>query len=126
MEIFASHNNYIMGFSQDAKEEDYIAQSDIDEMVRAINSSYRISKINFVWKKRLDENKKTMSNQLNGVSEALSNLANQITQEEEDPYKIQKRPNKNSVRRKRNNIKRYYNKKRRKWQIFSKLIHKCV
>lgn len=79
-----------MGFSQDAKEEDYIAQSDIDEMVRAINSSYRISKINFVWKKRLDENKKTMSNQLNGVSEALSNLANQITQEEEDPYKIQK------------------------------------
>lgn len=90
VEIFASHNNYIMGFSQDAKEEDYIAQSDIDEMVRAINSSYRISKINFVWKKRLDENKKTMSNQLNGVSEALSNLANQITQEEEDPYKIQK------------------------------------
>ena len=37
-----------------------------------------------------------------------------------------KRPNKNFVRRKRNNIKRYYNKKRRKWQIFSKLIHKYV
>ncbi len=89
VEIFASHNNYIMGFSQEAKE-DYIAQSDIDEMVRAINSSYRISKINFVWKKRLDENKKTMSNQLSGVSEALSNLANQISKEEEDPYKIQK------------------------------------
>ena len=90
VKIFASHNNYIMGFSKDAKEEDYIAQNDIDEAVRAINSSYRISKLNFIWKKKLDENKKTMSSQLNGVSEALSNLATQITKPEEDPYKQQK------------------------------------
>lgn len=90
VEIFASHNNYIMGFSQDSKEDDYVAKNDIDEMVRAINSSYRVSKLNFIWKKKLDENKKTMSSQLNGVSEALSNLANQITKEENDIYKVQK------------------------------------
>lgn len=90
--IFANHNNYIMGFSPDSKEEDYIAQNDIDEIVRAINSSYRVSKLNFIWKKKLDENKKTMSSQLNSVSEALSNLAGQITKEENDiyrPYKEQ-------------------------------------
>ena len=88
--IFANHNNYIIGFSPDLKEDDYIAKNDINEMVRAINSSYRISKLNFIWKKKLDENKKTMSSQLNGVSEALSNLATQITKEENDIYKQQK------------------------------------
>ena len=90
VEIFANHNNYIIGFSTDAKEDEYIARNDIDEIVRAINSSYRVSKLNFIWKKRLDENKKTMSSQLNGVSEALSNLANQITKEGNDIYKAQK------------------------------------
>lgn len=90
IKIFASQNNYIMGFSTDAKEDDYVAKNDIDEIVRVINSSYRISKLNFVWKKKLDENKKTMSSQLNGVSEALSNLASQITLEEDDIYKPQK------------------------------------
>lgn len=90
VQILANHNNYIMGFSKDAKDEDYIAQNDIDEIVRTINSSYRISKLNFVWKKKLDENKKTMSSQLNSVSEALSNLADQITKEEVDEYKNQK------------------------------------
>ena len=90
VKIFASHNNYIMGFSADSKEDDYVAQNDIDEIVRVINYSYRISKLNFIWKKKLDENKKTMSSQLNGVSEALSNLANQITKDEDDVYKTQK------------------------------------
>ena len=49
-----------MGFSADSKEDDYVAQNDIDEIVRAINSAYRVSKLNFIWKKKLDENKKTM------------------------------------------------------------------
>lgn len=88
--IFANHNNYIMGFSPDSKEDDYVAKNDIDEMLRAINSAYRVSKLNFIWKKKLDENKKTMSSQLNGVSEALSNLATQITKDEDDIYKSQK------------------------------------
>ena len=97
VQIFANHNNYIMGFSTDSKEDEYVAQNDIDEVVRAINSSYRISKINFVWKKKLDEKKKTMSTQLNSVSEALSNLANQITTEEQEPYKEEKEEIKNLI-----------------------------
>lgn len=105
VQIFANHNNYIMGFSTDSKEDEYVAQNDIDEVVRAINSSYRISKINFVWKKKLDEKKKTMSTQLNSVSEALSNLANQITTEEQDPYKEEKEEIRALLRDKEINLK---------------------
>ena len=105
VQIFAKHNNYIMGFSTDSKEDEYVAQNDIDEIVRAINSSYRISKINFVWKKKLDEKKKTMSTQLNSVSEALSNLANQITTEEQDPYKEEKEEIKALLKDKEINLK---------------------
>lgn len=105
VQIFANHNNYIMGFSTDSKEDEYVTQNDIDEVVRAINSSYRISKINFVWKKKLDEKKKTMSTQLNSVSEALSNLANQITTEEQDPYKEEKEEIKALLKDKEINLK---------------------
>ena len=105
VQIFANHNNYIMGFSTDSKEDEYVAQNDIDEVVRAINSSYRISRINFVWKKKLDEKKKTMSTQLNSVSEALSNLANQITTEEQDPYKEEKEEIKALLKDKEINLK---------------------
>ena len=105
VQIFTNHNNYIMGFSTDSKEDEYVAQNDIDEVVRAINSSYRISKINFVWKKKLDEKKKTMSTQLNSVSEALSNLANQITTEEQDPYKEEKEEIKALLKDKEINLK---------------------
>ena len=91
VKIFANHNNYIMGFNPESKADDYIASNDIDEMLRVINSAYRISKLNFIWKKKLDENKKMMSSQLNGVSEALTHLANSITKEEDiDLYQEKK------------------------------------
>lgn len=105
VQIFANHNNYIMGFSTDSKDDDFVAQNDIDEIVRAINSSYRVSKINFVWKKKLDEKKKTMSTQLNSVSEALSNLANQITTEDQDPFKQEKEEIKTLLKDKEINLK---------------------
>lgn len=105
VQIFANHNNYIMGFSTDSKDDEYVAQNDIDEVVRAINSSYRVSKINFVWKKKLDEKKKTMSTQLNSVSEALSNLASQITTEDQDPFKQEKEEIKTLLKDKEINLK---------------------
>lgn len=88
--LFASHNNYIMGYSNDEDTNDYMVKQDIEDIVRIINSSYRISKINFIWKKKLKENRKSVSTQLSGVSEAISNLAEQITIEEEDKYKEKK------------------------------------
>lgn len=87
--LFAQHNNYIMGCSDNKDDNDFTVEKDIDDMIRIINTSYRVSKINFIWKKKLEENRKSVSNQLSGVSEAISNLAKKITIDDDDKYKEQ-------------------------------------
>ena len=104
VKIFASHNNYIMGFSTDSKEDDYVAQNDIDEIVRAINSAYRVSKLNFIWKKKMEESKKNVSNQLEGVSEAISKLANEMNKKT-DEYEEKKQEIQTLLNQKEINIK---------------------
>lgn len=79
LKIFADCNSYIIGF--DDKEVSKYLEENIMQMLRAINISYKISKSNFIWKKRLDENKKNMQNQLNGVSKAISGMAKEIEKE---------------------------------------------
>lgn len=76
--IFAKHNNYII-INDEIKD-------DILKMVKTINYSYRVSKLNFIWKKKLDENKKAVSNQLEEVSKAIGALAEGIEKPEEDQY----------------------------------------
>ena len=88
--LFAKHNNYIMGYSKDSQQDDFVVKKDIDDIIRIINSSYRVSKLNFIWKKKLEENRKSVSTQLSGVSEAISNLAEQISIDEDNPYYKQK------------------------------------
>ena len=77
LKIFENHNNYILGF--DDSEVSHKLMDEIDKMVKAINASYRISKINFIWKKKIVENKEAMVNQLDGISKTISNLAEDIT-----------------------------------------------
>ena len=79
LKIFADCNSYIIGF--DDKEVSKYLEENIMQMLRAINISYKISKSNFIWKKRLDENKKNMQEQLNGVSKAISGMAKEIEKE---------------------------------------------
>ena len=52
--IFEEQNHYIIGF----KEKDEQVQNDVSKMIKAINHSYRISKMNFIWKKKMEENKR--------------------------------------------------------------------
>jgi len=78
LDIFAKHNNYII-VNDEIKE-------DISKMVKMINYSYRVSKLNFIWKKKLDENKKAVSNQLEEVSKAIGTLAQDIETSEQDEY----------------------------------------
>lgn len=80
--IFANHNNYII-VNDEIKE-------DISKMVKMINYSYRVSKLNFIWKKKLDENKKAVSNQLEEVSKAIGNLAQDIEKPEKDEFMLTK------------------------------------
>ena len=50
----------------------------INEIVRTINMSYRISKSDFIWRKKVEQNNANMEKQLNGVSKAIQNMAKDI------------------------------------------------
>lgn len=88
LDVLAAHNNYIIGYEKDYISDD--VEKDIEQMVKIINYSYKVSKLNFIWKKKLDENKKAVSNQLEEVSKAIGNLAEQIDTKENDPFEKQK------------------------------------
>ena len=76
LEIFANCNSYIIE-SQDKKVSEYLDKN-ILQMVRVINMYYKISKSSFVWQKRMEESKKNIETQLQGVSKAISNIAENI------------------------------------------------
>ena len=78
IDIFAEFNNYII-MNDEIKD-------DISQLVKIINYSYRVSKLNFIWKKKLDENKKAVSSQLQEVSNAIEHLASDIEIKEEDEF----------------------------------------
>ena len=86
LQVFANCNSYIVGF-EDKQISQYL-EDNISQMVRVLNMSYKISKSNFVWMKKLEENKKNMESQLKGVSKAISNLAQDIEEDysNEDEY----------------------------------------
>ena len=80
--ILAKNNNYIVGFENTNNQ----AKEDVYRIVKTINYSYRTCRINFIWKKKMDESKKNVSSQLKGVSEAISKMAGEIEQKEEDIF----------------------------------------
>lgn len=84
--ILANHNNYIVGFENTNEQ----AKEDVYKIVKALNYSYRVSKLNFIWKKKMDESKKNISSQLKGVSEVISKMAVEIEEKEEDTFSAQK------------------------------------
>ncbi len=86
VDIFEKKNHYIVGF----REKNEQVQEDVSKMIKAINSSYRISKMNFIWKKKMEENKKNVSSQLEGVSEAISQMVEKLKEENKDPFANQK------------------------------------
>lgn len=77
IDIFEKNNSYLIGFEKENQES--AIEKDIEEMVKTINTVYRLSKINFIWKKKLDENKRVVSNQLEEVSKAISTMASDIS-----------------------------------------------
>ncbi len=90
IDILAKHNNYII-MNEEIKD-------DISQIIKVINNSYRVSKLNFIWKKKLDENKKAVSNQLEEVSKAIGKLAEDIEKPEEDEYEDKKQEIKNLLK----------------------------
>ena len=76
LKIFADCNSYIVGF--DDKEISNYLEENIVQILRVLNISYKVSKNNFVWKRKLEESKKNMETQLKGVSKMISGIANSI------------------------------------------------
>ena len=89
LEIYKNNNSYIIGF--DNKNIAVGIEKDIKDMVRAINKAYNTSKINFVINAKVNEANKNVSNQLNGVSKALDNIAEEIRQENSDNFQKEKK-----------------------------------
>ena len=86
--IFAKHNNYIIGIDDESGNSSI--DRDIEEMIAAVNKAYDLEKINFIWKKKIEEKNKSMCNQLENVSEAISDLAEDLESENEDVFKAKK------------------------------------
>lgn len=76
LKIFANNNSYIVGL--DDENISKTLENNITQVVRAANTAYKISKSNFVWMKKIEENKKNMETQLNGVSQAIFGIAQNI------------------------------------------------
>ena len=91
LDIFAKCNSYIVGFD-DEKISEYLEEN-ISQMIRVINMSYKISKSSFVWQKKLEENKKNIETQLQGVSKAISSIAENIEKniKNEEQYSKEKK-----------------------------------
>ncbi len=79
LEIFAKCNSYIIGF--DDKDISKYLETNISQVIHSINTSYKIAKSDFIWKKRVEENQKNMGRQLNGVSQAIKKMAKGIEEE---------------------------------------------
>lgn len=88
LEIFAKCNSYIVGF--DDKDISQYLEENISQMIRLINISYKVSKSDFIWKKRVEENQKNMGKQLNGVSKAIQKMAKGIENDIENEAQYEK------------------------------------
>lgn len=70
-------------------ESNRMIKEDVEQVVRIINRTYRINEMNFQWKRRLQENRESISKQLNGVSKAISEIATGISRNKEKSFKNQ-------------------------------------
>jgi len=62
----------------------------LTQIVKILNSTYRINKLNTIWKHKEANNKKVLANQLGGVSKVISSLADDIKTEEVEEKPAQK------------------------------------
>ncbi len=79
LQIFADCNSYVVGF--DDKEVSQYLEDNISQMVTLINISYKVSKNDFIWRKKIEQNQKNIGNQLTAMSKAIEKMAKGMKQE---------------------------------------------
>ncbi len=65
IQIFEKNNNYIIGINKEDERHVEI-ENDLNQIVKAINHTYRINKLNLIWKQKEASNKRVLANQLRG------------------------------------------------------------
>ena len=63
IQIFENNNNYIIGLDEGSELSKQIEDS-LNEIVKAINHTFRINKLNFIWKQKEANNKQVLASQL--------------------------------------------------------------
>ena len=63
IKILEDNNNYIIGLNEEDERYSEV-ENDINQMIKAINHTYRINKLNMLWKQKEKEHKKVIANQL--------------------------------------------------------------
>lgn len=87
LEVFRKNNSYIIEGNHYLVSQKI--EKDIDEVIKMINDSYKSGKLNFIVQTKINESKKTMSNQLDGVSKVISDIAKEIETEDENNFKAE-------------------------------------
>lgn len=88
LKIFADNNSYIIGF--DDEDISPKLENDILQIVRIINLSYKVSKSDFIWQKKVEQNQKNIKKQLNEVSKAIGSMAEGIEKDIQAEEKYEK------------------------------------
>ena len=79
LKTFARFNNYIVQYNDEKISKRM--NNDIEQIVKAVNYAYKISKSNFIWEEKVKSNKKNVQAQLDGVSKAISSIAVKMEKE---------------------------------------------
>ena len=68
-------------------DESYKILQEKDEIIKILNNTYRVNKLNTIWKQKEASNKKVLATQLGGVSKVISSIAENIVEPEEQKEK---------------------------------------
>ena len=88
VQILENKNEYVLGFED--FDTNLKIEEDIKNVARIANDTYKIEKVNNIWKQKINENKKVISSQLDGVSRVISSVANSINGNDDDFVEIKK------------------------------------
>lgn len=82
LKTLEERNEYVLGFED--FDTNMKIEEDIKTVARYINEIYKIGKINNLWKKKINENKKVISDQLENVSKVISSVASSMKEKSKD------------------------------------------
>ena len=88
LQVLEKNNSYIIGVDSEDEQRKQEIESDIKNIVKIINDTYKIHKLNLIWKQKEAANQRILATQLGGVSKVISSVAEDIRVGYETPASI--------------------------------------